>query len=62
MPSMTRPSEPNFPEAREYYGEAYLQDGNLAKAVQQYIVLEKMRSKNAAEVLEKIGDYVNSNS
>ena len=51
--------KPNFPEAREYYGEAYLQEGDLAKAVQQYIVLEKAGSKNAAELLEKIGDYVN---
>jgi tetratricopeptide (TPR) repeat protein len=53
---------PNFPEAREYYGEAYLQLGNLAKAVQQYIILEKAGDKNAAELLEKIGNYVNGNS
>jgi len=51
--------KPNFPEAREYYGEAYLQQGNLAKAVQQYIILEKAGSKNAAELLEKIDDFVN---
>jgi Flp pilus assembly protein TadD len=54
--------KPNFPEAREYYGEAYLQDGNLAKAVQQYIILEKAGSKNAGELLEKIGDFVNKKS
>jgi tetratricopeptide (TPR) repeat protein len=54
--------KPNFPEAREYYGEAYLQLGNLAKAVQQYIILEKAGDKNASELLEKIGSYVNSNS
>ena len=51
--------KPNFPEAREYYGEAYLQQGNLAKAVQQYIILEKAGSKNARELLEKIDDFVN---
>ena len=39
--------KPNFPEAREYYGEAYLQQGDLAKAVQQYIILQKGGSKNA---------------
>jgi tetratricopeptide (TPR) repeat protein len=50
--------KPNFPEAREYYGEAYLQDNNLPKAIQQYVVLEKMHSKNADELLEKISDYV----
>jgi tetratricopeptide (TPR) repeat protein len=50
--------KPNFPEAREYYGEAYLQDNNLAKAIQQYVVLQKMHSKNADELLEKISDYV----
>ena len=54
--------KPNFPEAREYYGEAYLQQGNLAKAVQQYIILQKAGSKNAAELLEKIGDFVNQKS
>jgi tetratricopeptide (TPR) repeat protein len=51
--------KPNFPEAREYYGEAYLQQGNLAKAVQQYIILEKAGNKNARELLEKIADFVN---
>jgi tetratricopeptide (TPR) repeat protein len=51
--------KPNFPEAREYFGEAWLQQGNLAKAVQQYIILQKANSKNAAELLEKISDYVN---
>ena len=51
--------KPNFPEAREYFGEAYLQEGNLAKAVQQYVVLQKAGNKNAAELLEKISDYVN---
>ena len=54
--------KPNFPEAREYYGEAYLQQGNLAKAVQQYIILQKAGSKNAAELLEKIDDFVNQKS
>jgi tetratricopeptide (TPR) repeat protein len=54
--------KPNFPEAREYYGEAYLQQGNLAKAVQQYIILEKAGSKNARELLEKIDDFVNQKS
>jgi tetratricopeptide (TPR) repeat protein len=51
--------KPNFPEAREYYGEAYLQQGDLAKAVQQYIILEKAGSKNAGELLEKIDAFVN---
>ena len=54
--------KPNFPEAREYYGEAYLQQGNLAKAVQQYIILQKAGNKNATELLEKIGDFVNQKS
>jgi Flp pilus assembly protein TadD len=54
--------KPNFPEAREYYGEAYLQQGNLAKAVQQYIILQKAGNKNAAELLDKIGDFVNQKS
>ena len=54
--------KPNFPEAREYYGEAYLQQGNLAKAVQQYIILEKAGNKNARELLEKIGEFVNQQS
>ena len=54
--------KPNFPEAREYYGEAYLQEGNLAKAVQQYIILQKAGTKNAAELLEKIDDFVNMKS
>jgi Tfp pilus assembly protein PilF len=51
--------KPNFPEAREYFGETWLQQGNLAKAVQQYIILQKAGSRNAAELLEKISDYVN---
>ncbi len=51
--------KPNFPEAREYYGEAWLQQGNLAKAVQQYIILEKAGSKNAAELLDQIDIFVN---
>jgi Flp pilus assembly protein TadD len=51
--------KPNFPEAREYYGEAYLQQGNLAKAVQQYIILQKASSKNAAELLDQIALFVN---
>jgi tetratricopeptide (TPR) repeat protein len=50
--------KPNFPEAREYYGETWLKQGNLPKAVQQYIILNKMHSKNANELLEKISDYV----
>ncbi|HUI69912.1 MAG TPA: tetratricopeptide repeat protein [Spirochaetia bacterium] len=54
--------KPNFPEAREYYGEAYLQEGDLAKAVQQYIILEKAGNKNARELLEKIDVYVNQKS
>jgi tetratricopeptide (TPR) repeat protein len=54
--------KPNFPEAREYYGEAYLQQGDLAKAVQQYIILEKAGNKNARELLEKIDDFVNRKS
>jgi tetratricopeptide (TPR) repeat protein len=54
--------KPNFPEAREYYGEAYLQQGDLAKAVQQYIILEKAGTKNARELLEKIDDFVNKKS
>ncbi len=54
--------KPNFPEAREYYGEAYLQQGDLAKAVQQYIILQKAGSKNAGELLEKIDDFVNKKS
>ncbi len=54
--------KPDFPEAREYYGEAWLQQGNLAKAVQQYIILDKAGSKNADELLEKIGTFVNQKS
>jgi tetratricopeptide (TPR) repeat protein len=54
--------KPNFPEAREYYGEAYLQEGNLAKAVQQYIILEKARSRNAQELLDKIDQFVSQKS
>jgi tetratricopeptide (TPR) repeat protein len=54
--------KPNFPEAREYFGEAYLEQGNLTKAVQQYVWLVKARSKNADELLDKISDYVNSQS
>jgi len=54
--------KPNFPEAREYYGEAYLQDGNLVGAIKQYIVLEKAHDKNAVELLNKIGEFVNSKS
>ena len=52
--------KPNFPEAREYFGEAYLESGNLAKAVQQYVWLQKRSDKNAAELLEKISDYVDA--
>jgi Tfp pilus assembly protein PilF len=51
--------KPNFPEAREYFGETWLQQGNLARAVQQYIILQKAGSRNAAVLLEKISDYVN---
>jgi Flp pilus assembly protein TadD len=54
--------KPNFPEAREYYGEAYLEAGDLAKAVQQYIILEKGGNKNADELLEKIDVFVNKKS
>jgi tetratricopeptide (TPR) repeat protein len=54
--------KPNFPEAREYYGEAYLQEGNLTKAVQQYIILQKSDTKIAAELLEQIDLYVNPKS
>jgi tetratricopeptide (TPR) repeat protein len=54
--------KPNFPEAREYYGEAFLQEGNLARAVQQYVILFKAGSKNAAELLDQISDYVNKNA
>jgi tetratricopeptide (TPR) repeat protein len=54
--------KPNFPEAREYYGEAYLEQGDLAKAVQQYIILQKAGSKNASELLEKIDTFVNRKS
>ena len=54
--------KPNFPEAREYYGEAYLEAGDLSKAVQQYIILEKGGSKNADELLEKIDAFVNKKS
>ncbi len=50
---------PDFPEAREYYGEAQLQAGNVAKAVQQYLILYKAGSEEAAELLEKIDEYVN---
>lgn len=51
--------KPDFPEAREYYGEAQLQAGNLAKAVQQYLILHKAGSEVALELLEKIDEYVN---
>jgi Flp pilus assembly protein TadD len=54
--------KPNFPEVREYLGEAYLQQGDLAKAVQQYVILQKAKNKNAAELLEKIDDFVNAKS
>ena len=51
--------KPDFPEAREYYGEAFLQLGNLVKAVQQYVILQKEGSKNAAELLDQIAIFVN---
>jgi len=52
--------KPNFPEVREYLGEAYLQQGDLSKAVQQYVILQKSRNKNASELLEKIDAFVNA--
>jgi tetratricopeptide (TPR) repeat protein len=54
--------KPNFPEAREYYGEAFLQAGNLARAVQQYVILYKAGSKNAVELLDQISDYANKHA
>lgn len=51
--------KPNFPEAREYYGEAYLQAGDLTKAVQQYVILQKAGSKYAKDLFEDIDAYVN---
>jgi tetratricopeptide (TPR) repeat protein len=54
--------KPNFREAREYLGEAYLQDGILAKAVQQYIMLQKTGAKNARVLLDSISDFVNKQS
>ncbi len=51
--------KPDFPEAREYYGEAFLQLGDLLKAVQQYVILQKEGSKNAAELLDPIAIFVN---
>ena len=47
---------------RADYAEAYLQEGNLAKAVQQYIILQKAGTKNAGELLEKINDFVTMKS
>jgi tetratricopeptide (TPR) repeat protein len=49
--------KPNFAEAREYYGEAYLQDGDLPRALLQYIALKKLNEKLAQELLEKLGAY-----
>lgn len=51
--------KPVFPEAREYYAEAYLQDDDLAHAVSQYIIVLKQNKKIAAEILEKLDAYVN---
>ena len=47
---------------RADYAEAYLQEGNLAKAVQQYIILQKAGTKNAGELMEKIDDFVTMKS
>jgi len=49
---------PDFPEAREYYGEAFLQEGDLVHAVQQYVILEKARTRNAGDLLAKIELFV----
>lgn len=49
----------DYAEAREYYGEAFLQQGNLAKAVQQYVILQKAGSKFARELLDEIDRFVN---
>jgi tetratricopeptide (TPR) repeat protein len=50
---------PNFPDAREYYGEAYLQSGDLKKAIQQYLVLQKAGAPQAKDLLAFIDAYVN---
>jgi len=50
--------KPNFPEAREYYGEAFLMDNNLGGAVSQYIVIQKTNQKQAAILLASIADFL----
>jgi len=50
--------KPNFPEAREYYGEAFLMDNNLGGAVAQYIIIQKTNQKQAAILLASIADYL----
>jgi tetratricopeptide (TPR) repeat protein len=49
--------KPDFPEAREYYGEAHLQNGNLEAALEQYRILEQSGSEEAQELLAKIEEY-----
>ena len=50
--------KPNFPEAREYYGEAFLMDNNLGGAVSQYIIIQKTNQKLGAVLLASIADFL----
>ncbi len=48
---------PKFAEAHEYLGEAYLQMGKRDLAWKEYLTLEKLKSGEAKELLEKIEEY-----
>jgi len=52
---------PKFAEAHEYLGEAYLQMGKRDDAWKEYLILEKLKSDEAKELLEKIEEFDKKN-
>jgi tetratricopeptide (TPR) repeat protein len=50
---------PDFPEAHEYIGEAYLSIGNRDLAWKHYTELRRLESEEAEELLEKIKEFDN---
>ena len=49
--------EPEYAEAHEYLGEAYLMSGDLAKAKEQLAWLRSRKSDEADELGEKVEAY-----
>lgn len=48
--------DPNYALVREYYGEAHLQRGDLAKAKEQLAVIEKLCGTTCEEYVDLSGD------